>query len=86
MGGFGNFQSRGTARAPIGRSNGVTGCRETPPEGGVPIGRLKSDKSVIAIKIHTKDNLANALTKQEPGFDASAAQLRLIAGPRTASD
>ena len=40
------------------------------------------DKHVVPVKINTKDNLANALTKQEPGLRDSAAQLRLIAGPR----
>ena len=40
--GFGNFRSRRAAWAPIGRSNGVTECRETPPEGGASIGHLKS--------------------------------------------
>ena len=48
--------------------------------------RVHLDKSVVAVKINTKDNLANALTKQEPGLDASAAQLRLIAGPMSLSD
>jgi hypothetical protein len=39
------------------------------------------DKHVVPVKIDTKANLANALTKQEPGLRESAAQLRLIAGP-----
>jgi hypothetical protein len=45
--------------------------------------RVNLDKSVEAIKIDTKDNLANALTKQERGIEESAAQLRLITGPRS---
>ena len=44
--------------------------------------RVNLDKSVVAIKINQKDNLANAMTKQEPGLRDSAAQLRQIAGPR----
>ena len=43
--------------------------------------RVSLDKAAIAIKVNTKDNIANAMTKQEPGIDASAAQLRLITGP-----
>jgi hypothetical protein len=43
--------------------------------------RVSLDKAVVAVKVHTKDNIANAMTKQEPGIDASAAQLRLITGP-----
>ena len=43
--------------------------------------RVSLDKAVVAIKVHTKDNIANAMTKQEPGIDSSAAQLRLITGP-----
>ena len=46
--------------------------------------RVHLDKSVIAVKIDTKDNLANAMTKQEHGLRDSAAQMRLIAGPRRA--
>ena len=45
--------------------------------------RVLLDKIVVPIKINTKENLANALTKQEPGLKESAAQLRLITGPRT---
>ena len=48
--------------------------------------RVHLDKTVVAVKINTKDNIANALTKQEPGIDTSAAQLRLIAGPRSNFD
>jgi hypothetical protein len=43
--------------------------------------RVHLDKSVIPVKIGTKNNLANALTKQESGIAESAAQLRLITGP-----
>ena len=43
--------------------------------------RVHLDKSVVAVKVGTKDNLANAMTKQEPGSEESAAQLRCIAGP-----
>jgi hypothetical protein len=43
--------------------------------------RVNKDKAVVAVKIDTKDNLANAMTKQEPGLEGSAAQLRLITGP-----
>jgi hypothetical protein len=43
--------------------------------------RVSLDKAVVAVKVHTKDNIANAMTKQEPGIDESAAQLRLITGP-----
>ena len=39
------------------------------------------DKIVMPIKIPTKENLANAMTKQEPGLRESAAQLRRITGP-----
>ena len=42
---------------------------------------VQLDKTVAAVKISTKDNLANALTKQEHGIAESAAQLRLITGP-----
>jgi hypothetical protein len=43
--------------------------------------RVHLDKSVVLVKIATADNLANALTKQEPGLKGSATQLRQIAGP-----
>jgi hypothetical protein len=43
--------------------------------------RVHLDKSVKVVKIGTKDNIANAMTKQEPGIDESAAQLRRITGP-----
>lgn len=43
--------------------------------------RVHLDKFVIPVKINTKDNMANALTKQEGGIAESASQLRLIAGP-----
>ena len=45
--------------------------------------RVHLDKSVVPVKIDTKDNLANALTKQESGIAESAAQLRLVTGPPT---
>ena len=47
--------------------------------------RVHIDKVVTVIKINTKDNIANAMTKQEPGLEGSAAQLRLITGPISAS-
>ena len=43
------------------------------------------DKLVIPVKINSKDNLANALTKQESGIEESAAQLRRITGPPSIS-
>jgi hypothetical protein len=43
--------------------------------------RVNIHKIVVAVKVDTKLNLANALTKQEPSIHASAAQLRLITGP-----
>ena len=43
--------------------------------------RVHLDKIASPVKIGTQDNIANALTKQEPGLDESAAQLRLITGP-----
>jgi len=43
--------------------------------------RVHDDKVVHPVKISTKLNLANALTKQEPGLRESAAQLRQITGP-----
>ena len=43
--------------------------------------RVNLDKSAVAVNVDTKDNLANAMTKQEPGVPASAAQLRLITSP-----
>jgi hypothetical protein len=43
--------------------------------------RVNLDETVVAVKVNTKDNLANAMTKQEPGVFESAAQLRLITGP-----
>ena len=43
--------------------------------------RVNLDLAVRAVKINTKDNLANAMTKQEPGLAESAAQLRVITGP-----
>jgi hypothetical protein len=43
--------------------------------------RVHLDKSVVAVKISTEHNLANALTKQEHGIAGSVAQLRLITGP-----
>ena len=45
--------------------------------------RVHLDKDVVAVKVDTKDNIANAMTKQEHGLEGSAAQLRLrlITGP-----
>ena len=43
--------------------------------------RVNLDHTVVPVKVDTKDNLANAMTKQEPGLRESAAQLREIAGP-----
>ena len=43
--------------------------------------RVQKDKVAHPTKIDTKENVANALTKQEHGLRDSAAQLRLIAGP-----
>ena len=43
--------------------------------------RVLLDKIVVPVKIDKKDSLANALTKQEPGLQESAAQLRCITGP-----
>ena len=43
--------------------------------------RVHLDRSVVAVKVDTKDNIANAMTKQEHGLHESAAQLRLITGP-----
>jgi uncharacterized protein with NAD-binding domain and iron-sulfur cluster len=45
--------------------------------------RVHLDKSVKAVKIATAANLANAMTKQEHGIAGSAAQLRMITGPRS---
>jgi hypothetical protein len=43
--------------------------------------RVNDDKTVVVVKVDTKDNLANAMTKQEHSLLESAAQLRVIAGP-----
>ena len=45
--------------------------------------RVNIDKSVVAVKIDTKDNLADAMTKQGRSIADSAAQLRRIAGPKS---
>lgn len=45
--------------------------------------RVNLDKTVVAIKVDTKDNIANSMTKQEPGVDGSVKQLLLITGPRS---
>jgi hypothetical protein len=47
--------------------------------------RVHLDRIVVPRKISTKANIANALTKQEHGLKDSAAQLRLIAGPKKPS-
>ena len=46
--------------------------------------RVHLDRAVRPSKVHTKKNLANAMTKQEPGLAESAAQLRSIVGPSSA--
>ena len=43
--------------------------------------RVHLDKSVTSVKIGTKHNIANTMTKQEQGLDDSAEQLRRITGP-----
>ena len=43
--------------------------------------RVNLDKQVAAIKVDTKSNIANAMTKQEPGLDDHAKQLLIITGP-----
>jgi hypothetical protein len=48
--------------------------------------RVHLDKMVVPVKIHTKLNLANALTKQETGLKASAEELRKLAGPPASGD
>ena len=48
--------------------------------------RVHLDKTVVPVKIDTKANLANAMTKQEHDLKASAAQLLLITGPPVAAD
>jgi hypothetical protein len=45
--------------------------------------RVHLDKAVVAVKVDTKDNIANAMTKQEHGVAESTAQLLLITGPRS---
>ena len=45
--------------------------------------RVHLDKAVVAVKVDTKDNIANAMTKQEHGVAGSVAQLLLICGPRS---
>jgi hypothetical protein len=44
---------------------------------------VHKDKVVVPVKIPTKENLSNGLTKQEHGLKESAAQLRELAGPTT---
>jgi hypothetical protein len=44
---------------------------------------VHNDKAVVPMKIPTKENLSNGLTKQEHGLRESAAQLRELAGPTT---
>jgi hypothetical protein len=45
--------------------------------------RVHLDKAVVPVKVDTKANIANALTKQEHGVADSVAQLLQIAGPRS---
>ena len=47
--------------------------------------RVHREKIVHPVKIGTKDNVANALTKQEAALRQSAEQLRCIAGPSSLS-
>ena len=47
---------------------------------------VHQDKVAHPVKIDTKDNVANALTKQESALQASVAQLRRIAGPHLGRD
>ena len=42
---------------------------------------VQVEKVVTPIKIATNDNISNAMTKQEPGIEKSAAQLRQVTGP-----
>ena len=42
---------------------------------------VQVEKVVTPIKIDTNDNISNAMTKQEPGIEKSAAQLRQVTGP-----
>jgi hypothetical protein len=48
--------------------------------------RVHLDKSVKVVKVGTKENIANAMTKQEKGIAESAAQLRIITGPSTVTN
>ena len=41
---------------------------------------VHDENVVVPVTINTKENLANAMTKQEPGLKESAAQVRLITG------
>ena len=47
--------------------------------------RVNLDKAVITVEFDTKDKIVNAMTKQEPGLDGRASQLRLITGPCSVS-
>ena len=46
--------------------------------------RVHVDRLVYPVKVGTKDNLADLMTKQEPGLRESAEKLRKITGPMTA--
>jgi hypothetical protein len=48
--------------------------------------RVKVDKIIAPVKIDTKDNIANAMTKQEHDVKASVAQLLQITGPPPTHD
>ena len=45
--------------------------------------RVHLDKAVVAVKVDTKNNIANALTKQEHCVADSVAQFLQLAGPRS---
>ena len=46
--------------------------------------RVNLDRAVVAVKVNTKDNIANSMTKQEPVSADSINQILLITEPRTA--
>ena len=47
--------------------------------------RVHVDRIVHPVKVDTKDNLADLMTKQEPGLRESAEKLRKITGPLEAA-
>jgi hypothetical protein len=71
--GSGVSEAAGRPSAPIRQTKGVHGVRETPLEGGPPIGRLKSQHELAPCMHDRLDDIHEAVTEMVPGVGGLSA-------------